>query len=1129
MSAQDMTREQLLAELEQMRLRLADLEAREIEHHCVEAALIESEAKFRKLTERAVVGVYLIQEGLFRYVNPKLAQIFGYRVHELVNEKGPQDLVYVEDWPEVDQNLRKRFSGLVDALYSKFRGVRRDGQIIHVEVYGSRMEYKGRPAVIGTLLDISEPLKARGDLQSELRKLRLLYDLAVAMTAERTLDENLGLLVEQSREMLGADKAFIALRDARQGDLYMHALSGIVTDEFKRLRIRDGVGLGGKVAETGRLSVVEDYFEEVGPAFHDVAKAEGLMSGIAVPVKIGNANLGVLYVFNRTRTPFKKADLDTLSLLGNLAAVEITRKRAEMGLRASQEEYKKLYEESKRGEELYLSLLNSSADAIVIYDLDGRAQYVNLLFVRMFGWTMEEVVGRRIPFLPDSEREATMAIIDGLIADGIPTHGFETRRFTKDGKLLDVSISASRYHDHEGRPAGTLVILRDITDRKRAEERIRESEASLRLLYEESRRREELYRSVLNSSADAIVIYDMEGCARYVNPAFTRIFGWTTEELLGKRIPFVPEAEREVSLSMIQSIIRDGAPCSAFETLRFTKDGRTLNISISASRYRDHEGNPAGMLVILRDITRRKRAEQALKESEERFRTLAEVAPFGLVVIAADEKAEYLNPKFTDIFGYTLDDVPDVDSWLLRAYEDKSTRIAAASMWREEAESIRGRDDEKGSESVPRMFSVKAKNGSEKIVDFRAVVLPDGKILTTFLDVTAEAKAREEIVRAKNEWERTFNAVSDLILILDGEQRVTRANDAVAGRVGVDADALVGLQCSQAIHGDMTLAPLCLEPTLLTDGQEHAAEITDKALGGVFDLRVFPLRNDKGKLFGSVHVARDVTAFKSMEQARRRAVHHLSHELKTPLAVIKGSLKNFSAPDATEESRQANVDRMRRNLQRLSEIQHIVQEIVEPRRYEPTSFPVVATIEAELEDLRARSAHRSVSLISSLEPVETGILDPGVLKEVVDTLVKNAIENTPDGGEVLVSLREVAEGVLLQVTDSGMGIGPGDRDFVFGAFHHTQDTEQYATRKPFAFNAGGKGLELLRLKILSEEGHFDISFDTGRCRHIPAPDDQCPGSVAACPNISSADECKESGGTTFSVLFHGSPQAEGNH
>jgi PAS domain S-box-containing protein len=1427
MKDRDKTKDQLIRELDYLRRRNAELEAREAEHQQTAGALVQSEMKFRKLTEKSVVGVYLVQDELFTYVNPKMAQIFGYEPNEMANRIGPKDIIFHEDWPRVEENLRKRFSGEVEALNFRFKGITKNRDIIHAEVYGTRTQDHGGPAIIGTLMDITEGVRATENLESELKKFQALYDLAVAMTAARTLDENLQLLVENSRSLLKADKAFLALRDVEQDDLYMHILSGIETEGFKALRIPFGVGMGGMVAETGRLCVVEDYFKEIEPAFHDAIGAEGLISGIAVPVQIGTTNLGVLYVFNRTQKPFSQSDLDTLSLLGNLAAVEITRRRAQEQLAEREQSYRVLYDEARGREELYRSLLHSSADAIVIYDMEGYTQYVSPSFTTIFGWTLDDVKGKRIPFLPESEREASLSRIEEILRDGTTCAGFESKRFTKDHRVVDVSISASRYHDHNGNPAGLLGILRDITERKRAEaklreseerykdlyaeserrrqlyrtlldvspdpiivydmagiptysnpaftrvfgwtfdelkgkrtdfvpeenwpetreminmvlqgknfsgtetrrytrdrrildvsisgatffdkagdpsgsvvhlrditprkqaeanlaaelkkfqvlyelalamsaertlddnlvliveksrdllaadksfialrdeqagdlymhtlsgivteefkslriplgvglggkvaqtgqlnvvedyfkeigpifhdiaraeglfsgiavpvqigrtnvgvlyvfnrtkkpfsksdvdtlsllgnlaaveitrkrsqERLREREDSYRQLYEEAKKGEELYVSLLNSSADAIVIYDMEGNARYVSPSFTRIFGWTMEEVVGKRIPFLPDSEREPTMRIITGLIEHGIPCMGFETKRYTKEGNILDISISSSRYRDHQGNPAGILVILRDITDRKRAEAALKESEERFRTVAELAPFGMVLLAPDETTEYINPKYTEIFGFTLEDVMDSKSWFDMAYPNEESRDKAAAIWREETAEIRS-EYGIGIEASPRIFTVKCKDGQFKKIAFRAVVLANGRIIATFLDVTTEVDAQEKIIRAKNEWERTFNSVSDLIIILDGQQEIVRANKALADRLNVAPDQLIGMNCRDVSISEKSAAALCPDTSVLADGMEHSVEVVDESIGGVFDLRVSPLRDEEGRLLGSVNVARDITAFKAIERARRLAVHHLSHELKTPLAIIKGSVKDLADEQTSVKLKERKIERIKRSLGRLTDIQLIVQEIVAPSQYQPTNFSVVSTLEEIVDDIRKKAAHRLVALTTQLEPLETNIIDPKVFSQALRTLVKNAIENTPDEGEVVISLKSTPTGVLLQVADNGVGISPSDREFVFEAFHHTQDTEHYATKNPFDFNAGGKGLELMRLKILSENGSFDISFESDRCRYLRKDLPNCPGVISECGPAGDATGCKESGGTTFSVLFKG--------
>ncbi len=119
-----------------------------------------SEERFRLLTESTLTGVYLIQDNLFRYVNPALASIFGYRVEELIDKLGPMDLTAPEDRNLVAGNIRKRIEGGVRDIRYSFKGLRKDGTLIDVEVYGAKVEYNGKPAVIGTLLDITERRQA---------------------------------------------------------------------------------------------------------------------------------------------------------------------------------------------------------------------------------------------------------------------------------------------------------------------------------------------------------------------------------------------------------------------------------------------------------------------------------------------------------------------------------------------------------------------------------------------------------------------------------------------------------------------------------------------------------------------------------------------------------------------------------------------------------------------------------------------------------------------------------------------------------------------------------------------------------------------------------------------------------
>ena len=141
------------------------------------------------------------------------------------------------------------------------------------------------------------------------------------------------------------------------------------------------------------------------------------------------------------------------------------------------------------------------------------------------------------------------------------------------------------------------------------------SEKSRRLAELEVRAGQERYHSVMEASAEPLVIYNLQGRVEYCNPAFTRVFGWTREELLGRKVEFVPPDEQGPTMGVIRRVLA-GVSCREFETRRLTRDGRVLQIIISAAMFRDGAGEPSGMVVNLRDVTEKQQLEQQLQHAQ---------------------------------------------------------------------------------------------------------------------------------------------------------------------------------------------------------------------------------------------------------------------------------------------------------------------------------------------------------------------------------------------------------------------------------------------------------------------------------------------------------------------------------
>ena len=145
--------------------------------------------------------------------------------------------------------------------------------------------------------------------------------------------------------------------------------------------------------------------------------------------------------------------------------------------------------------------------------------------------------------------------------------------------------------------------------------------------------------------------------------------------------------------------------------------------------------------------------------------------------------------------------------------------------------------------------------------------------------------------------------------------------------------------------------------------------------------------------------------------------------------------------------------------------------------------------------------------------------DRDILEKVCNGLLKNAIENTPDQGFIEIAATKKNGEIRIEFHDTGVGITSENQKMIFGGFFHTQDTMLYSSKRPYEFNAGGTGSDLLRIKTFSERLGFSVEFASSRCKFIPSDREMCPGRVSACHFITEKSECLSSGGSVFSIGF----------
>ncbi|MCJ7682867.1 MAG: PAS domain S-box protein [Desulfobacteraceae bacterium] len=600
-------------------------------------------------------------------------------------------------------------------------------------------------------------------------------------------------------------------------------------------------------------------------------------------------------------------------------------------------------------------------------------------------------------------------------------------------------------------------------------------------------------RTLLDFAPYPIVVFTMDGLVSYLNPAFTEIFGWTFDELEGKKIPYVPpDLEKEIPhdikrLFEKKTILRH-------ETRRMTKDGRIIDVIMRAALFSDPGNEEAGELVILRDVTREKRIARNNQAMLRISMALPEYPDL-------DELLNYISSEIKDLLGVEggvvilLDEERQEIFFRGVAYDDTATQ--------KRVKEIRFPVDQ-----------------ADQVVAMKVIRTGEPVIVN---DTSKIAKSYP--LRDKKLGYKTKNFL----------QVVSKSSDRIIG--------VLSAMNKKEGSFDQT------DVELLT------------MIAGTVALSIENAR------FSS-ELKRAYTDVSRMNRAKDKVFHHLSHELKTPVSVLSGSLRILGKKMSflPEDAWKPTIRRAKRSLDRIMEIQYQVEDIIQDKPYKTYNLlsKMVDQCSDELETLVAEGAgegaiiaylrkrieelfgpkqlvpeninleqyvskrlghlspsfsHRRVEILTDFDAVPPIYVPGEVLQKVVDGLMKNAIENTPDEGKIGVFIKEGKGYAELVVKDYGVGITEENQRQIFGGLFTTQDTMVYSTKRPFDFDAGGKGADLLRMKIFSERYLFKIDMVSSRCIFIPNEYDICPGKISKCPSCRTRDDCYNSGGTTFSLRF----------
>lgn len=529
----------------------------DISHHKrIEQAKTQAEAKFRALVEQSLTGVYILQDEQIVYANQAFADIFGYESPQQLIGRLAIDIVAAEDRVTIVRNIMRRLNGQMDSLSYRFSGIRHDGNRNVVEVHGRHFIHQGRPAIIGSAMDVTEAQH----LQEEMTRL-----VTEKTTLLRQREQELHIILDNMPAMISyydpqlrhrfGNRVYCHWHDTQPEQLEDLPFSQLIgREQYQSLQPRIESALLGKT----------EIFE-----FKMAGRNEksGWDAQIHLIPDLHDGELRGLFALILDISPVKMA---------------------QQAVRESEARFRQLFESAPVG--------------ITLFHLDGNCMMVNQAQAELSGAPRDALLKQNFNQLESWKKSGLLHIAKKTIDTGLPQR-YECQVTTSFGRSLEVEceftlpeIEGMRY---------LMMLAKDISPYRQAAQLMKQAmEAEL-----DKTRLDNQYRQVVENMADGFFATDRQGRLLEVNDVFARQSGYSREQLLQMQIGDLSIAESATETrARLQRLETNGN--ERFETLQRRKDGSSWPSDISAS-YSPTDGGK--IYAFVRDITEMKRAEDEIR------------------------------------------------------------------------------------------------------------------------------------------------------------------------------------------------------------------------------------------------------------------------------------------------------------------------------------------------------------------------------------------------------------------------------------------------------------------------------------------------------------------------------------